>query len=155
MEKATPQSSLPLGGDIGATAFMQGLTMCRDIPKEAMEAFYAAGVVENYLPDDVVLLEGGTDTDLYVIYEGQIIIGRDTGDEWLILAELDRPAVFGEAAALTEQPRSATARTSTECRLIRIPGAVVRQVAEEAPKLGRRLAALMAARQKDTEKKTS
>lgn len=113
-----------------------------------MESLYAESTLETYLPDDVMMVEGNTDSDLFVVLEGNVAIGRETDDEWLVAFELDRPAVFGEASALTEQPRMVSARAVTECRLIRIPGAVVRSVAEEAPKFGRRLAALMAARNK-------
>jgi len=69
------------------------------------------------------------------------------------LAKLRRSAVFGESAALTQQPRTASVVTEIDARLIRIPGETVRAVADAAPKLGRRLAALMAGRSKDTEVK--
>lgn len=148
-----PLASAPLGADIGATAFIQSSSLCRDLPKELCDQLIAAGEILTYAPAQAVLVEGDSDNALYFIFEGSVAICKRNGDEIVELAVLERPALFGETAVLTQRPRSATVVCQTDCTLVRIPGDVIRSLAEQDAKLGRLLATLMAARMKDTQKK--
>jgi CRP-like cAMP-binding protein len=109
--------------------------------------------VVHYDAAQAVLVEGDSDNALYFIIEGSVAICKRSGADIVELATLERPAVFGETAVLTRQPRSATVVCQTDVRLVRVPGDLVRSLAERDAKLGRMLATLMAARVKDTEKK--
>jgi len=146
--------TVPLADDIAAMAFIQSSFLCQGVAEEMLAELYRSGTVVDYGAGAVVFEQGGTDDGLYVVIEGSINIRKKHGDGEVDLASLDRQAIFGEIAVLTAgQPRTATAVTRVESRLIRFEGTVVRSVAESAPKFGRKLAGLMAGRTKDTEKK--
>ena len=134
-------------------AFIQSSSLCRDLPTPLCDELIAQGEVVAYDAAQVVLVEGDHDNALYFILEGSVAICKRNGSEFIEVATLERPAVFGETAVLTEQPRSATVVCQTDVRLVRVPGNMVRSLAERDAKLGRMLATLMAARVKDNEKK--
>lgn len=66
---------------------------------------------------------GTNSTSVYVVLEGrvQVAIFSPAGRE-VILRDLDRGSIFGELAALDEQPRSATIIALAACVLLSIPG---------------------------------
>lgn len=66
---------------------------------------------------------GSNSTSVYVVLEGrvQVAIFSPAGRE-VILRDLERGSVFGELAALDEQPRSATIIALAPCLLLSIPG---------------------------------
>lgn len=152
-EPDLPRRVQPLGDDVAAVAFVQAAAVCRELPEEQLAEIYGSGEVVEYGPGQLIVVEGATDSSLYFIVEGSLTVCKQRGDALVELAALERPAIFGEAAALTGQPRSASVVTQTDVRLIRIPGELVRRIADAAPKFGRLLATLMAARQKETEKR--
>lgn len=155
MEASRPISSESLGSSIAAVAFVQATSLFKDMPEAVMNQLYEKAEVVDYGPADVVIAQDGNDTDLYLIFEGNVSVQKLVEGSWVHLADLERPAVFGELAALTEQPRAATVVSTTDSRLIRIPGPTLRAIAEAAPKVGKRLAMLMSARDKDTGRKVS
>ena len=134
-------------------AFLKSSSLCTGLSDICLSQLISAAALVELSPGEVVVEEGGVDQALYIVVEGQLGVRKGSGGNVVELAKLGRSAVFGESAALTQHPRSATVITELDARLIRIPGETVRAVADEAPKLGRRLAALMAGRSKDTEVK--
>ncbi len=144
----------PLADDIAAMAFVQSSSLCHGVAEEMLAELYAGGEVLEVGAGAVVFQQGGIDDGLYLVLDGSIHIRKTHGSVEIDLASLDRQAVFGEIAVLTEgQPRTATAIARVDTRLVRFDGGVVREVAGAAPKFGRKLAALMAGRTKDTSKK--
>ena len=113
-------------------AFLQSSSLCRDLTPEMMDEVMAKSSVDAYDAAQVVLEEGEHDNALFFIVEGSVSICKRSGAAFVPLATLERPAVFGESAVLTQQARTATVVTQTEVTV---------------------LATLMAARAKDTEKK--
>jgi CRP-like cAMP-binding protein len=148
-----PRSSKPLASDIAAMAFVQSSSLCRDLTPEMVDEVIAKSTVDAYDAAQVVLEEGEHDNALFFVVEGSVSICKRSGASFVPLATLERPAVFGETAVLTQQGRTATVVTQTDVTLVRVPGELVRSLAERAPTVGRMLATLMAARAKDTEKK--
>ncbi len=155
MEASRPTSTETLGNSVAAVAFIQSTSLFKDMPDAVMNLLYEKAEVVDYGPTDIVIAQDATDTDLFVIFEGNVAVQKLVKGGWVHLADLERPAVVGEVAALTEQPRAAAVISTTDCRLVRVPGPTVRAIAEAAPKFGKRLAMLMSARDKDTERKVS
>lgn len=153
MEVSPPSSAERLGASVAGVAFLQSTSLCKDLPATALTVLYEKAELVQYAPGEVIVAEGSQDGALYVLVEGYVGLRRGVGDAHLHLADLERPAVFGETAALTEQPHVASAISATECTLVRIPGHVVRAIATAVPKFGKRLALVMAARAKKTERK--
>jgi CRP-like cAMP-binding protein len=77
---------------------------------------------------------GTSSTSVYVVLEGrvQVAIFSPAGRE-VILRDLDRGAIFGELAALDDQPRSATIVALAPCLLLSIPGERFRAAVFENP----------------------
>lgn len=134
-------------------AFLQSSSLCRDLTPELLEEVIAVATVVDYDAAQVVLEEGEHDNALFFVVEGSVAICKRSGSAIVPLATLERPAVFGETAVLTQQARTATVVTQTDVRLVRVPGELMRSLAERLPTVGRMLAMLMASRAKDTEKK--
>lgn len=134
-------------------AFVQAAALCQGLPENLLRQLGKAGKILAYGLGDTIFAEGDTDDCLYLILEGGITVRKEHGGGVIELASMDRQGVFGEISLLTGQPRSASVVTRTATRVIQIPGETVRAVAEESPKFGRRLAGLMAGRNKNTEKK--
>ncbi len=73
-------------------------------------------------PRNTVIFKQGDKGDYcYIVQDGQIEISRqESSNSSEVLAVLSSPAVFGETAILMDFPRSATARTINDVRLLRL-----------------------------------
>lgn len=153
MSADSPRSAGPIAKDIGAVAAVQGTALCQGLPQQAFDILIRGGLVVEHGPGAVIAREGTDDQGLYVILDGTVAVFKARGDEPVEVGQLEKSGVFGERAALTEQPRAYSFVAQTDARLAFFPGPLVRRAAESAPKLGRRLAALMAGREKEAERK--
>jgi len=70
----------------------------------------------------VVIRQGDVPGDLFVVIEGTLRVSASAPEGEQIVAELGPGDYFGEIGLLRQVPRVATVRTSTRCRLYRIPG---------------------------------
>jgi CRP-like cAMP-binding protein len=147
----TPERSLR--DDLAAVALVEASQLCRGMLSDDLAKLYASGFVCECAPDDTIVSQGQQSGDLYMVVDGSVVVSRTTAGQSVELATLKRQGVFGEMEALTGQPCAATVRARTRTKLIRFPADVVRAVADTAPKFGRRLAALMAGRSKDAERR--
>jgi CRP-like cAMP-binding protein len=75
----------------------------------------------NYAPNTAICRAGETDTDLYIIASGTILVCVNKGSEISPLAYLSEGEYFGELSFFDRQPRSANAVAITETKLIKIP----------------------------------
>lgn len=78
----------------------------------------------NLAVGDVLFKEGDLGDVAYVVESGTIELSRFTGEEHVILAQLEKGVLFGEMALIDNQPRSAMARATTD--------SVVREVRRDA-----------------------
>lgn len=70
-----------------------------------------------FRPGEVIFARGDAAQCMYVVAEGEVDL--TIGDRHL--ETLRAADVFGELALITGEPRSATARARTACRLVEIP----------------------------------
>ena len=54
----------------------------------------------------------------FIIVDGEAEVLREDGDEQTRIASLSAGQLFGEAAIMRDQPRSATVRAATDARLL-------------------------------------
>jgi CRP-like cAMP-binding protein len=148
-----PHRRKPLADDVAGMAFVQSSALCQGVGDENLAHLYDCGEVLDYAPGALVFSQGDIDDSLYMVLDGGVNVIKRHAKGHVVLASLDRQAIFGEIAVLTEQPRSSAVMTRVETRVIRFAGEAVRSIAHKAPKFGRRLAALMAGRRKDTQRK--
>lgn len=62
--------------------------------------------------------EGDTSRDVYIVKEGTLSVSQRRGNAQVELAQLSDRSVFGEMSLLDSQPRSATIRAVTDCKLL-------------------------------------
>ncbi|MEZ4519473.1 MAG: cyclic nucleotide-binding domain-containing protein [Chloroflexota bacterium] len=99
----------------------------------AILAERAGQVDELMVPNKTILFKKGDEgTSLYIIAEGRVRIH----DGATTLNELGELAVFGEMAALTGEPRSATATTTGQTRLLRLDRHMLGEMIDEDPSAG-------------------
>ena len=87
------------------------------------------GVVERYADGEIIVREGDTGREMYVIRTGQVEVTKSLGGKNVVLATLDRGSFFGEMSLLESLPRSATVRAKGETELLVIePGALLLKI---------------------------
>ena len=86
-------------------------------------------------PSRDVLVEGETATALYVLVEGEVEVrARGEGKRTRRIRTMSAPTYFGEIGLLQRIPRTATVRTLTPCRFLRIDGdTFVEALADSGP----------------------
>jgi serine/threonine-protein kinase len=117
----------PLPDELCAIA-LQALDRTPDKRYQSVLALRRA--VENYLqrpwqlrrrrfsPDDEIIREGEPGCESFVLVEGRCAVWKGSADKSLHLADLGPGDVFGETAALTGHPRTATVRAVTDVEVL-------------------------------------
>lgn len=82
-----------------------------------------------YRAGDAIFERGDAADCMYVVAEGEVdvSIGDRTVDT------LGRTAIFGEMGLIDKEPRSATARARTDCRVVAIPEKRFLRLVQETP----------------------
>ncbi len=65
----------------------------------------------------IIFKEGDDGKEMYLINSGEVKLSRKTPQGDVILAKLGFGEFFGEMSVITNQPRTITAVTETDCRL--------------------------------------
>jgi CRP/FNR family transcriptional regulator, cyclic AMP receptor protein len=71
---------------------------------------------KSYGPGDLIFERGDPADSMYVVAEGEVEIAQGAAQ----MDVLGPESIFGEMALITKEPRSATARARTDCRLVEI-----------------------------------
>ncbi len=74
--------------------------------------------LREYKDREVIFAEGEPSRELFVIGDGEVLIHTLVDGQRVVLARLERGAIFGEMALLTGSPRSATATSDGATRLV-------------------------------------
>ena len=77
--------------------------------------------VETYRSGDIIIQEGDTDRDLYVLNAGVVEVSMREENGTIVLSEIEPPQIIGELSFLTGQPRTATARAKTDVEVFIFP----------------------------------
>jgi CRP-like cAMP-binding protein len=72
---------------------------------------------KSFAKGDTIFASGDPADRMFVVAEGEVEIS--IGDQ--IVEVIGPEAIFGEMALVTKEPRSATARARTDCRVVEIP----------------------------------
>ncbi len=83
--------------------------------------------------DKILLHQGEESHSMYLLQEGQMIVTRKDGDENVILGYIHSGELVGEMSFIDQQPRSATVRAVTDCKLFQIPLKTVEEVLKTQP----------------------
>jgi len=90
-----------------------------------------------------MLHEGDTPHDLYFIKQGTMSIGRVSGTQLKVVAQLKSGEIYGEFGALRKKSRYASVFTAEPSTIIRVELSAIQQVLEADSKFHERLNALM------------
>jgi CRP-like cAMP-binding protein len=98
-------------------------------------------------PAGTVLFEEGQHAhDMYIVVSGEVEIRRQVGNAERVLAVLPAGEFFGEMAILNARPRSATAVTRTEARLLVIDATTFEAMLRARPEIALRMIRALATR---------
>lgn len=101
---------------LSGTALFTGLTVAE------IEGLVAFASVRRYKARTVIMEKGDTANAVYLILDGHIrIFSQGDEDKEVTLNELGVGEYFGELALITDEPRCASAVTTSDARLLMVP----------------------------------
>lgn len=137
------------------------------LPAEAHRALAAAAEVRLFGPGEIIVKEGETAGELFIIDRGEVDVEvtkrpppGSTADpnaapapskRQLSVARLGPGKFFGEMALLTGEPRAATVRAATQCALIVIGHDAFHDQIMKVPEVLKRMSDLVAERTEELE----
>ncbi len=95
---------------------------------------------------EVVLAEGDTGTDIYVIRRGSMIVEKQIGGRPVFLSYVPAGSYVGEMALIDGTARTATVKAAIRSEVIRLPGEAFARLLERKPELRKKAQTDMAAR---------
>ena len=117
---STPQKDLAAGGGQGAMKPPSGFsrTLSTELVSRQIELRTAVTLStlmqsRNFSPGEVLIRQGETKRDLFILTEGVVEISRKEGEADLVLNEIEAPYILGDVAFLFGMPRTATAKAKT------------------------------------------
>ena len=128
--------------DAGLEKVRQGVTSIDEVlkrttmAKEALPSYLVNPDVEQYDDRDVIIREGTHDEDFFQLVQGALVVvkrGRK-------ISEITEPgAYFGEAAVMTDEPRSASIISKGRSKIRRFPGDKLLEIIEKYPHVTKQL----------------
>ena len=120
------------------------------VTKEALPAYLINPDIERYEDKDIIIREGNTDIDFFVLVQGGVYVVKG-GKK---IAEIVQPGeYFGEMSAITGEPRSASIISKGRSMVKRFPGDKLTEVIEKHPDVAKHLFSVLAARLDSTDKR--
>jgi CRP-like cAMP-binding protein len=124
-----------------------------------VKTVFKTGSERREIPDFVVELpagahvfeEGDLGTEMYIIQEGRIEIFKRIEGRESRLAMLEKGDFFGEMSVLEDLPRTATARTAEDSRLLQINGSTFDQMLRSHPEIAVRMMRKLSRRLRETD----
>jgi CRP-like cAMP-binding protein len=133
-------------------AAIKGVDFLAGLPDAALERLAAQSKSCQYLLGEVIIRQGDTGNELYIIQSGEVVVllGRD---EFSVaeLARLGPGKFFGEMSLMTGERRTATIRASLDCELIRIDKEAFQPILAADPTLAEQITHILVERQLEME----
>jgi small-conductance mechanosensitive channel/CRP-like cAMP-binding protein len=100
-----------------------------------------------YSPGEAIIRQGESGNELFALERGRVeVLVAPEGRPPLRVAVLEAGALFGEAALMTGERRSATVVALTECEVIAVSRSAFQELIEAHPDLSERLTGMLATR---------
>lgn len=112
--------------------FLRDLSFFKGLAEADLHAFLDSATVRTYAKQDSIFTQGDNASRFFAVMHGWVKLYRNTpeGDE-AIIALFTRGDVFGEAAIFGGAGYPFAASAAEECKLLEIPGTVLRARARE------------------------
>jgi len=128
--------------DAGLEKVRQGVTSVEEVlkrttvTKEALPSYLVNPEVEDYHDREFIIREGNRDIDFFMLVQGALMIVKQ-GKK---IAEIVQPGdFFGEVAAITGEPRSASVVSKGRSKVKRYPGDKIYEIIEKYPEVAKSL----------------
>jgi type IV pilus assembly protein PilB len=149
LRKVAMQEGMVTLRDAGLQKIREGMTSVEEVArrtiatKEAMPAYLVNPDVIECQDGEIIIREGNTDLDFYKLVRGALAVVKD-GKK---IAEIAQPGdFFGEMAAISGEPRSASIVASGKAVVKRFPGEKLHEVIEKYPDVAKHLFQLLVGR---------
>lgn len=120
-----------------------------DEDKRMLRQIYDNLSIVPFKAKDVIIKEGEMGDELFILYEGEVLVTRETpvGDIIALATLNDKMNIFfGEMAIISKDTRSATITANTDCKCLSIQGDKFMEVCDKEPVLGYRVLSVLAKR---------
>ncbi|PKN22988.1 MAG: hypothetical protein CVU65_14520 [Deltaproteobacteria bacterium HGW-Deltaproteobacteria-22] len=107
---------------------------------KSLQSILRRGEVTFHSSGDLVMKQGDTDSNLFILVSGLLEVFREEQDIRSRLGFLRSGSFFGEMALVTQSPRSASIAAQEPSVVLRIPWDLLESVLETDPKLADELA---------------
>lgn len=114
---------------------LRGVSLFEGLDDARLDALAARAEVVGLPAARSLMKQGEQGEDLWVIDSGAVHVTASRSGEDVLLDQLDPGDVLGEIGALTGEPRTASARTATRARLLRIGRRALLEAMEADPVL--------------------
>jgi type IV pilus assembly protein PilB len=142
LRKVAMQEGMCTLRDAGLQKIREGMTSLEEVQrrtiatKESMPAYMVNPDIIECQDGEVIIREGNTDLDFYKLVRGGLAVVKD-GKK---IAEINQPGdFFGEMAAISGEPRSASILASGKAVIKRFPGEKLHEVIEKYPDVAKHL----------------
>ncbi len=118
--------------DNKVSGFLRGLTFFSGLPEKDISAFLNAGNVSTYKKGEGLFYQGDAASSFFVVISGWVKLFRNTAEgEEALVSMFTRGDVFGEAGLFTGSLYPLSAQAADECRILIIPGSVLKDRAQK------------------------
>jgi len=142
LRKTAIQEGMVTLREAGLEKLRQGVTSMDEvlrrtvITKEAMPAYLVSPDIEHYEDKDVIIREGNKDQDFFKLVQGGLMVVKQ-GKK---IADIVQPGeYFGEMAAISGEPRSASIISKGRSIIKRFPGGKLDEVIQKYPEVAKHL----------------
>ena len=125
---------------------LRHLSFLEGAEPEVVERLAAAAVERTYQPGDVILEEGATGGDMFLLVAGLVEVVKGQGTQQVLLAHREDGYLFGEMAFIEQRPRFATVRVLEPTRVLQLPEEALRSLLTEYPLFFHRTLQMVSAR---------
>jgi ATP-binding cassette subfamily B protein len=148
--------------DSGAASLLGDVTIEQLIAKSSLfsnlddagrRRLLESGVIENYMPGQVIMTEGEPGDSFFFIKTGAVEVSTQKNGGKLKLADLAAGDFFGEVSVITAQPRTATVTAVSPVVAVKFQRRKISRVLMDYPEVTKILNAKIEDRAADTIKK--
>ncbi len=133
---------------VSVIEMLQGSDLLRRLDRKMLKVIARASSLVGVTEGTLVMTEGEPGDGLFMVVSGRLQVLRSgTNGAPVVLGEVSSGEVVGEGSLLTEEPRHASVRATTDSLLIRLPRREFQLVREKYPENLQPLVALISARQ--------
>lgn len=155
MERKNIDEVLP---KLAKIALFSDFDLKKDSDKAILEQLYENISIKNFKPGQLIIKEGDTGDEFYILYSGSVHISRDTpaGDQ-IALADLDASMniFFGETALISNDVRTATVKANSDCQVLVLSSRKFHELCNKQPVFGYKVLLKLAQRMSGTIQQTN